>query len=89
MTDRTLVALPVYNEEAHIPEVLTQVLAHAEHVLVVNDGSSDGTAAALRSFEDRVCIETHTVNQGYGAALRTGFRARRPLRLRRAGDDRL
>ena len=73
MTDRTLVALPVYNEEAHIPEVLTQVLAHAEHVLVVNDGSSDGTAAALRAFEDRVCIETHTVNQGYGAALRTAF----------------
>lgn len=73
MSDRTLVALPVYNEESHIPEVLTQVLGHADNVLVVNDGSSDGTAKALREFEDRICVETHSVNLGYGAALRTAF----------------
>lgn len=73
MNNRTLVALPVFNEASHIPEVLEQVLEHAENVLVVNDGSSDGTAEALAKFGDRIQVETHFSNQGYGAALNTAF----------------
>lgn len=74
MNDRILVALPVFNEASHVPEVLEQVLSYASDVLVVNDGSSDGTATALAAFEDRIRIETHSVNQGYGAALDTAFK---------------
>ena len=73
MTDRILTALPVFNEASHVRNVLLQVLQHADDVLVVNDGSTDGTAAALVDFEDRVLIETHPENRGYGAALQTAF----------------
>ena len=73
MFDRILTALPVYNEAAHVRNVLNQVLSHADDVLVVNDGSTDGTAAALAEFENRIHVETHVVNRGYGAALVTAF----------------
>jgi len=73
MNERILTALPVYNEATHVDEVLQQVLQHAYNVLVVNDGSTDGTAAALRPFDDRIQVEHHAVNQGYGAALNTAF----------------
>lgn len=73
MNDRILTALPVYNEASHVRGVLKEVLRHASDVLVVNDGSTDGTAAALREFEDTVHVEHHTTNQGYGAALKSAF----------------
>lgn len=73
MTHRTLIALPVYNEESHVKPVLQQVLQFAEHVLVVNDGSTDGTADELAAFGDQIHVQNHAVNQGYGAALRTAF----------------
>lgn len=73
MNDRILTALPVFNEAAHVRDVLEQVLRHADDVMVVNDGSTDGTLAALEEFEDRIHVETHAVNRGYGAALKTAF----------------
>ena len=38
MNERTLIALPVYNEASHVEDVLEQVLQNADDVLVVNDG---------------------------------------------------
>jgi len=73
MSDRILTALPVYNEAVHVRSVLQQVLNHASDVLVVNDGSTDGTAAALAEFEDSINVEHHHANLGYGAALKTSF----------------
>lgn len=73
MSDRILTALPVFNEATHVRSVLREVLTHAENVLVVNDGSTDDTHAALIEFQDRIHIETHESNRGYGAALRTAF----------------
>lgn len=73
MFDRILTALPVYNEASHVPEVLQSVLQHADDVLVVNDGSTDGTIDALRAFRSDIQIESHPVNRGYGAALQTAF----------------
>lgn len=72
MSPRVLTALPVYNEEAHLVPVLAQVRRYASDVLVVNDGSSDGTARVLSEIEG-IQVATHEVNQGYGAALRTAF----------------
>lgn len=69
---RLLTALPVYNEAAHLTEVLDQVAQHADDVLVVDDGSTDGTAALLAERDD-VRVVTHEPNRGYGAALRTAF----------------
>lgn len=67
-----LTALPVYNEEAHLTRVLDEVVRYADDVLVIDDGSTDGTAELLRHRSD-VRVVTHTPNRGYGAALRTAF----------------
>lgn len=73
MADRILTALPVYNEEAHVAEVLTEVLQHVSDVLVVDDGSSDRTAEILQQQFPSVHVERHPQNRGYGAALQTAF----------------
>ncbi len=72
MPSRFLTALPVFNERQHVEQVLAQVTQFAEDVLVVDDGSTDGTAECLAEFSD-LHVVTHTKNQGYGAALRTAF----------------
>jgi len=70
--DRFLTALPVYNEAAHVDDVLDRVRQFSEHVLVVDDGSSDGTSDRLAARDD-IEIVTHPHNRGYGAALMTAF----------------
>ncbi len=70
---RTLIAIPVFNEERHLDRVLQRVQEHvpAEHVLVVNDGSTDGTASLLRRREAQVIA--HPENRGYGQSLIDAF----------------
>ena len=70
---RFLTALPVYNEATHVDRVLDEVLRHAADVLVVDDGSSDGTAERLAARRD-IRVVRHAHNAGYGAALATAFR---------------
>ncbi len=72
MASRVLTALPVFNEQQHVEQVLQSVKQHAEDVLVIDDGSTDSTARILRSQTD-LHIVTHSKNKGYGAALRTAF----------------
>ncbi len=72
MIPRILTALPVFNEQAHLVDVLKEVRLYADDILVVDDGSSDGTAQLLAGMED-IHVVTHVVNQGYGAALRSAF----------------
>ena len=72
MTNRILTALPVYNEVRHVTAVLQELRQHVEDILVVDDGSIDGTSEILSSFPE-VRVERHQPNQGYGAALRTAF----------------
>ncbi len=69
---RSLVALPVYNEESHVVDVLREVQKYCDDILVVNDGSSDGTAKVLESLPE-IKVLHHAENQGYGAALKTAF----------------
>ncbi len=72
MPFKFLTALPVYNEAAHVDGVLDQVLRYSTDVLVVDDGSTDGTAELLERRRD-IRVSTHEHNRGYGAALRTAF----------------
>lgn len=69
---KILTALPVFNEVKHVRSVLEEVKRHAEHVLVVDDGSTDGIAEELRTIPG-ITVATHPVNFGYGAALKTAF----------------
>jgi len=77
---RVSVVIPVYNEARTVVEVVRRVLAggRAEEVIVVDDGSTDGTFSVLAAVEDpRLRLLKHDVNRGKGAALRTGFGAAR------------
>jgi glycosyltransferase involved in cell wall biosynthesis len=72
MAQRFLTALPVYNEVSHVNPVLDEVLRYSPHVLVVDDGSTDGTSELLARRSDIACVR-HEKNQGYGAGLRSAF----------------
>ena len=70
------ILMPVYNEESHVAEALKQTLAVDYpcdiEVVVVDDGSRDGTADILSQVDDpRVRVITHPRNRGKGAAVRT------------------
>lgn len=73
------VVIPVYNEEETIHEIVSQVLAVPleKEIVLVDDCSKDGSAAKLRELAMQPNIKAifHEVNQGKGAALRTGFAA--------------
>lgn len=72
MALKLLTALPVFNEASHVHGVLEQVRRYSPEILVVNDGSTDGTAEELAK-ETGIHVVTHEKNQGYGAALRSAF----------------
>ncbi len=71
---RVLVVVPAHNEEASLAATLAEVRAKAPSVdvLVVDDGSRDGTTRVAR--EAGVPVVRHPVNLGVGGALQTGFR---------------
>lgn len=69
---RWLAALPVFNEVGYVDEILDEVSLYAADILVVDDGSSDGTTEALARRSD-IHVVTHEVNRGYGAALQSAF----------------
>lgn len=71
---RFLTALPVYNEAAHVEAVLDEVLQVTPDVLVVDDGSTDGTGDLLARRDD-IRLVRHDANRGYGAALATAYAA--------------
>src|SRR5205823_9416256 len=73
---KLLTAIPVYNEERHLRAVLQEVQRYSEHILVVNDGSTDGTGTMLESATTTVPglhVIGHEKNRGYGAALISAF----------------
>lgn len=78
MSEPVSIIVPVYNEEGAIAATLAaiastmQATARAYEVVVVDDGSTDGTAQALASSPARVV--RHRANRGYGAALKSGIR---------------
>ena len=69
--------MPVYNEKDTIAEILRRVLATnlADEVIVVDDGSSDGTSAVLSELKtkNKIKVITATKNGGKGAAVRMGI----------------
>ena len=72
MSSRFLTALPVFNEVHTVSQVLDEVAQYSDDILVVDDGSSDGTLNLLRERKDIILVE-HEKNKGYGGALITAF----------------
>ncbi|HEV3096306.1 MAG TPA: glycosyltransferase family 2 protein [Candidatus Dormibacteraeota bacterium] len=78
--------MPAYNEEANLEQSVgrmasaLQAVARGFEIIVVDDGSQDGTAAVLerlKAVHPNLRVIRHAANRGYGAALRSGFEASR------------
>lgn len=67
------VVIPTYNNATTLAGVLTAVEEYTGHIIVVNDGSTDGTAEVLSSFPQTEQL-SYFPNRGKGVALRRGFK---------------
>ena len=71
------VVIPVYNEAKTVRELIARVQSVPldKEIIIVDDGSSDGTREVLGEFKNRegITVLFHEKNQGKGAALRTAF----------------
>lgn len=72
---RTLVAIPIFNEEQHVRSVLEQVRGYASDILVLDDGSTDRTPEILNELRGPMGLDLirHEANAGYGRAIRESF----------------
>lgn len=72
MTETSIyVVVAAYNEVSRVRSVIDRLLARYPNVVVVDDGSDDGTAAALQGLD--ICLLRHVINRGQGASLHTGI----------------
>ena len=69
-TNNVWAVIPAYNEEKNIAGIIRKTKNYVEKVVVVADGSSDGTKSTAESSE--AVVIRHIVNLGKGAALKTG-----------------
>lgn len=75
---RLSIIIPAFNEKKTISETLKRIEAVnlegiEKEIIIVDDGSTDGTRDILRNLENRYKIIYHEKNQGKGMALRNGF----------------
>lgn len=69
------VLIPTYNNANTLANVIERALSQCPDILVVNDGSTDGTAEILDSFAGNIKVISYTQNKGKGYALKQGFLA--------------
>jgi len=68
MDKKILLAIPVYNEQQYLSAFLDKLLPYSCDVLVINDGSSDGSHDLLAQRPD-ICLISHPDNRGYGQSI--------------------
>lgn len=69
---QTLIAMPVYNEAEHLEEIIDTVKRYCENLIVIDDGSTDGSFEKLLQFSD-IEILRHGRNTGYGSCMIDAF----------------
>ena len=69
---KTAAIIPAYREERHISDVVRRTRQQLDHVVVIDDGSSDNTARCARDAGAEVIV--HSQNRGKGEAIKTGLR---------------
>ena len=68
-----LIAVPVYNEFEYVDDVLRAIHRYSDDILVVDDGSTDGTSGLLKRLTN-IMVISHKVNIGYGQSLIDAFK---------------
>ena len=92
---RIAVVVPAYREAERIGRVIARMPAYVDRIVVVDDGSDDGTATAAEATgDDRVRVLRHPENRGVGAAIASGYRVafdeeRADAAVVMAGDDQM
>ncbi len=80
MTDKALIIIPTYNEIENIKGIVKAVLSQntSYHILVIDDGSPDGTADAVKElqqeYQERIALIQRPQKSGLGTAYITGFK---------------
>jgi glycosyltransferase involved in cell wall biosynthesis len=69
---QTVAVIPAYHDEKHIGDIVRRTGQQLDHVLVIDDGSNDGTAQRARDAGAEVIV--HNQNRGKGEAIKTGLR---------------
>ena len=69
----TIVAIPCFNTGGFISDVVSRARKHVDQVIVIDDGSHDGTAERAKAAG--ATVVSHAKNRGYGGAIRTCFEA--------------
>lgn len=72
MPENHLLAIPVFNEERYLAGVLEETRRFSRHILVIDDGSTDGTAEILHR-QRGVHVIRHAENRGYGNSIADAF----------------
>ncbi|MDD5145558.1 MAG: glycosyltransferase family 2 protein [Candidatus Pacebacteria bacterium] len=70
---RIYAIIPAYNEERNIGKVIEGIKKYTNNIIVVDDGSNDGTSKIAR--KEGVKVYRHIINRGLGGALGTGIKA--------------
>ena len=71
---KTSLVIPAYNEEKGLPLVVQEYMNSVDEIIIVDDGSKDGTFHAANALAGgNVCVFHHKTNKGKVAALRTGI----------------
>ncbi len=66
---KTMAAIPAYNEEKHIGTIVSKTMGYVDQVIVVDDGSTDGTSR--KAEEAGAVVVRHRQNRGYGGAIKS------------------
>jgi glycosyltransferase involved in cell wall biosynthesis len=69
---QTVAVIPAYHDEKHIGDIVRRTGQQLDHVLVIDDGSNDGTTQRARDAGAEVIV--HKQNRGKGEAIKTGLR---------------
>lgn len=72
---KVVAAIPCFNTEPFIGDVVLKARKHVDQVIVINDGSHDGTAEAARAAG--ALVRSHGANRGYGEAIKSCFEVAR------------
>lgn len=77
-TKKVSVIIPAYNESQGIASTLEELITYVDmnstEIIVIDDGSTDGTADVVRQYPE-VRLVVHAVNRGYGSAIKSGVKA--------------